>query len=227
MPALPDVPAVIRIGFSGTLEGTTAPWFSRLFYHYGGTAPTVSDLDTLETAIVTAWNSHIKPLYHDLNFLTKVELVDLTSPTSATYEHAESIAGSLTGSPNPPAVAHVISYLISRRYRGGHPRGYWPFGEYEKISADTGKWDATWNATVLGDFGAFITALSGAGWSGAGSFLPCNVSYYEGFTNYTNPISGKAYNRPKLRTTPVIDLVGSYDARQRLGTQRRREAFVD
>ncbi len=226
MPALPDVPGVVRTALSGTFASGQV-WLTRYYMHYTGTAPTNAQLATYDAAAVTAYGADLKSLVDSDRVLTQVESVDLTSPTSAVDITAASVAGSGSSTLELPAqIAVVTSYEIARRYRGGHPRGYWPFGATANILSP-GQWTAAFVASALTGFNSYFSAIVGAGWTGAGTITHVNVSYYEGFTVVTSPTTGRARNVPTLRGTPLVDTVNSVVVRQSFGTQRRREAFVD
>lgn len=225
MPALPNVSKVLKVALSGTFSSGQV-WLSRFYIGYTGTAPLVADLVTFNTAVATAYGADLKTLLPPVNVLTQIETIDLTSPTSAVAIDTVSVAGTRSGSPVPAQVCLVSSYEIARRYRGGHPRGYWPWGVQTDI-ASAGSWATAFTSACTTGLNSFFTALVAAGWSGAGTLSQKNVSYYSGFTVVTNPVTGRARNVPTLRVTPLQDPVTSIVSRISYGTQRRREAFID
>lgn len=202
------------------------PALTRHFIQYSGTAPTDAQLATFDAAVVSAYTSHVVPVVSEFDYLTQVETVDLSSATSAVDTTAASVAGSLTGTTLPAEVAGVQSYEIARRYRGGHPRGYWRVGDVTKIGGGR-QWASSFVTSAESALNAYFTALLAAGWTGAGTLTHVNVSYYAGFTVVTSPTTGRARNVPKLRSSPVVDLVNSTTFRSSYGTQRRRVEFVD
>jgi hypothetical protein len=120
----------------------------------------------------------------------------------------------------------VSSYTIQRRYRGGHPRGYWPFGVTTDLQNDV-DWTAAFVTACNTGFSTFFTALFAAGWTGAGTLTQVNVSYYDGFTVVVSPTTGRARNVPTLRVSPVQDTILIVACKVSIGTQRRRISFVD
>lgn len=225
MPALPDAPGCLRCALSGTID-TSNQWLTRFYVHYSGTAPATADLATFIGAIASTYTTNIKPLHVGLVELTQIEVIDLSSPTSAVGVSSEAISGSKTGTSIGAGVAMVTSYEIARRYRGGHPRGYWPWGGTGDLSGNNA-WSSSFLTTCTTAITSFYTAVLAAGWTGAGTLTHVNVSYYEGFSVVTNPITGRARNVPTLRTAPVTDNVTSVVCRSSLGSQRRRNAFID
>lgn len=224
MPALPAAAGVIRTAFSGT-DNANAVWLSRFYQHYSGTPPTNTQLATFDASMITNWNADMKSLQSAGFTLTQVASEDLTSASGAVDVTATSQAGTRAGSMVTGGACVVVSYEIARRYRGGHPRGYWPFGSDSDI-ANAGTWSTALVSACNTGVAAFFTANAAAGWTGAGTITHVNVSYYSGFHVVTNPITGRARNVPLLRVSPTIDTVTSITTRSSIGSQRRRIQFV-
>lgn len=225
MPALPAVSKVVRTAFSGTTS-VGGVWLSRTYWQYTGTAPTNAQLLTFDGVLDTSWNANIKSLHGNDTVLTQIESVDLSSSTGAVDVQAVNRQGTRAGTYIPAAAALVSSYKIGRRYRGGHPRGYWPFGMTGDVTAPT-EWSGAFTAACLTGLNALVASAVGGGWTGAGTISHVNVSYYQGFTVVVNPTTGRARNVPTLRVTPVVDQVTGIQIQTSIGTQRRRSAFVD
>jgi hypothetical protein len=224
MPPLPVVPKVLRVAVSGQTTSSTV-WLTRFFIQYTGTAPTNAQLHTFDAALISAYTSDLAALVDVDTSLRQIETIDLSSVTGAVDTSPTSVGGSRTGDPLPEQVAVVQSYEIGRRYRGGHPRGYWRAGVIADIAAGK-QWTGAFVSAFQTGVDAFFTAALAAGWSGAGTLTHVNVSYYSGFTVITNPITHRARNVPTLRVAPLIDQVTSTITRTSLGTQRRREDFI-
>jgi hypothetical protein len=223
MPALPSVPQVLRTTAKYIIAGAVNAFISDHF-KYTGTAPTNTDLGTIANNMAAYYASTlVGDLTADKN-LVEIDVVDLTSPTSAQGNWTGTHVGTRTGPPLDAATCLVMSKQIGRRYRGGHPRGYWPLGAAGDLtnptewssgfitSADT--WYSDWNSQWVSQT-----------WAGGSIVGPCNVSYYEGFTNVMYP-SGRYHVKPTLRATPLVDMVVSFGANPRPGSQRRREGGV-
>lgn len=225
MAPLPNAPGVIRLAFSGLITNTN-PWLSRFYLHYTGTAPTVAQLTTFLGVVDTSWTTNIRPLYVNNRDLLQIEGIDLTSPTGAVAILPVNHTGTRTGGDLPGQVCSVTSYEVARRYRGGHPRGYWPFGSPTDLSTEVA-WTSAFTTAVNTGLAALIASCVGGGWTGAGTISQVNVSYYAGFTVVTNPITGRARNVPTLRVAPVVDAVTALKTQSSIGTQRRRAAFID
>lgn len=225
MPALPDVPSVVRTALSGTTS-SLGVFLTRFYTQYSGTAPTSAELLTFNGAIASAITSHLLGEWEQDAVCTQIESIDLTSATAGASTDAVSLQGTKTGNYIAAGSCMVVSYEIARRYRGGHPRGYWIPSTAPDLQ-NPGSWTSAYVAACLSAYEAFFSDVAGAGWSGAGTLTHSNVSYYQGFTVVTNPITGRARNVPTLRSDPIVDAVTSIIPRASVGSQRRRAAFVD
>jgi hypothetical protein len=224
VPALPNVPAVIRSEFIGSSDGSEV-WQTRFYSQYPGTAPSPGNLVSFNNALAAAFLAHAVPLMGTQKDLFQVNSTDLSSSTAAQAQIAATHVGTRVGAQLPPAAAAVVSYYIGRRYRGGHPRGYWPFGTATEISA-SGQWDPTFQVSVASAVQQIlIDAYANGIWNASGPIKHVAVSYYSGFTVVIDPVTGRARNVPKLRPVPLVDQVISVTTNPEIGTQRRRGQF--
>ncbi len=220
MPPLPDVPGVVKLAFIFS-DGINTDIVSRFFVSYAGSAPSSGQLDTFCNA---AHGEFVTSLIADLNqvyTLGRVHAIDLSSATGAEGDDATSSAGTATDPPLTSDVAAVLSYEIARRYRGGHPRGYWPLGQSSNLSTPQ-TWTDAFVSGIQGDFTDFMTNVLSHAWSGGGPLGHVNVSYFSGFTVVTSPTTHRARNVPTVRATPLVDAVSGAIMRKHIGTQRRR-----
>lgn len=213
MPPLPVVPNVVKAVIS-TLR-SDANVENILHIAYTGSAPSADDLGTF---LSSAFTGAVETLYNaegstDLTGVS-IELTDLASDTGASVTAPLTVTGVRTGDFAPSSAAVVTSWVINRRYRGGHPRTYWPFGTAGTYASGSAKlWDPGFITNVDDDVGDFISAWVGTV-AGATTFTElCNVSYVD---KNTNPVP------PYRRTTPVVDAITDHHAKQRICTQRRR-----
>lgn len=219
MPPLPSVAKVIRIALRHQWNDNTDV-LSRFFLSYTGTAPTVAQLDTYASTVGTAWGTDLKGLAPPAVVLQDVTIEDLTSNTAAVGFASSVVAGTRTGGALSPGDAAIMKYQIGRRYRGGHPRGYWPFGTDSDVGSSS-LWTGAFTASFLGSWNSFVNTIIAGGWTGAGTLAHVNVSYYAGFTNVLYP-SGRYRAVPTRRAAPVVDPVVQYSVNPRVGSQRRR-----
>jgi hypothetical protein len=221
MPALPSVPKVLQVAFQVTDGDIGYVNINRLHFSYTGTAPDSAQLASFATTVGAAYGSAFAASMSETKTLTGVVAIDLTSPVSAVASVTASVAGTLAGTELPNDVAFVLSGTVTRRFRGGHPRNYLPLGDETKLQ-DGSHWMVAFVTAVETAAAGFFTAVEGAGWTGAGTIAPVNVSYYEGNHLVTYP-SGRHRDVPTLRVGgPVVDAIVAYVGRQKLGTQRKR-----
>lgn len=219
MPALPTIPNVLRVDWLWD-DGTDTSVSTREFYRYSGGPPTSADCLTMAADIYSA-QSGCKGAWDASTLLAGTRVTDLSSDTGGTAEHIQSTAGIRDGSGLPAGTCVLVNYLISRRYRGGKPRSYFPWGVDSDVVSrqawasglvtEVSSVLATYFAVVIGET-AGSTTITGH----------VNVSYYNGFTVITSPTTHRARNVPTLRTTPVVDNITSFGMSSRIASQRRR-----
>lgn len=220
MPALPNVNKVLRTALRHSFNEGDTDVIVRYFTQYSGTAPSDGDLDTFCSTLVGVWETDIEPLCTSAVTLIGVTCEDLTSATAAVGSTTSAGVGTRSGGVLGAGTAGVISLLIPRRYRGGHPRNYWPVGSDTDL-ADRSQWTSGFLTAFLDGVVAYFAGVAASGWSGAGTLEGVNVSYFEGFTPHEYP-SGRYRNIPNLRVTPVVDVVSGYRVNPQLCSQRRR-----
>jgi len=204
MPPLPFADQVLKFEFITNLQIGQAV---NIFHaKYTGGPPANADLETFYTA-----NSAVllRPYIHNLAVdyeLASIKITDLTSDTSAAIEVSPAVAGTNGGSGIPQSASVLMSYIVARRYRGGHARSYLPFGTDADL-ANNVTWSGTFTTNVSNDMTAFVNAINAYSGSGLTSLTFGQLSY----------VSAGA-----RRATPVFDpaLIGA--VRPRICTQRRR-----
>lgn len=219
MPALPNVPNVIRATLKG-IFGEDLDIVNRLFFQYVPATLTTAAMDAFATAIADAWAAHFASEVGAGYALKEVQTEDLESASGATGLWTGSESGTDSGVVQPGSLALVIGGNISRRYRGGHPRVYLA-GISAAHLTDDQKWDPSYTAGCITAWGNFIAAVITDSASNVNATYPVNVSYYEGFHNFTYP-SGRTRPIPTLRGAPVVDKINTYTINTRPASQRRR-----
>ena len=220
MPALPVVPATLKVTSVFTW-GEDVDVISRMFITYAGSAPDAAELDTFCGAVATSWAGDVIGEFGTFVTLARVEAIDLSSDTSPSGEAVVGTAGTRVGTELDAAAAMVAGYEITRRYRGGHPRGYWPAG-VEADLQDAQTWTSAFTTEFQGAFGTWISDITSSPWAGASGLTHTGVSYKKGFTVVISPTTGRARNIPTDRGAAVIDPIVAVIARTRVGSQRRR-----
>lgn len=220
MPPMPSAAGVIELVMRQKVD-EDLDVVDRVFIHYTGTAPNVAELNTFATFAATAWGSDMSALQHTGTALLEVTATDLSSPSGARGVDVATVNGTRVGLQLPANAVCNVQFQIARRYRGGKPKVFLSVGSAADLS-DAQTWGSTFLGNVVTGWDNFMTAVVGAGWSGAGTLTHVNVSYFSGFTVVVNPTTGRARNVPTLRATPVIDPVIGYRGALRIASQRRR-----
>lgn len=220
MPPLPPVLNVLRIDLI-TSVGEDTDITTRLHFRFTGAEPSVSDCLAIAGDVATAWSSDMKPLMFTGNELTAIRVTDLSSDTASDATLPESIAGTRSGSFLPAGACLLANYLISRRYRGGKPRSYWPFGVQGDMQ-DGQKWTSGFLTSCGTDIPAFLAVVGAITQGSTDLDGPCNVSYYSGFTSVQNPVTKRWRQVNTLRGTPLVDTINSAVPATKIAYQRRR-----
>jgi hypothetical protein len=211
---------VLKVDFNFAI-GSDLTGLSRIHVGFSGGAPDAAELVSFCETLSNAYGTDLKSLAQANTILESVSAIDLTSDLGAQGSYAGAVAGTRSGAELPGDACMVIGYEIVRRYRGGHPRGYWPFGVGADLLSPQA-WTSSFITAVDTGWTNFIPLVTGAGWSGAGTLSHDSVSYFAGFTAVENPVTHRYRNIPNVRVTPVVDFISSYAYRTRLGSQRRR-----
>lgn len=223
MPPLPNVPNVVKLALIFS-DGVNNDIVTRLHYRYSGAAPSNASMLLFLDDVSGLFSADVVGAMFTGLSLIRLEGTDLTSPTAAQAAETVSVAGTRAGPPVAIDSAFVTSYVIPRRYRGGHARGYWPLGVAGDL-LNPQQWLGSFVAGVTASLDPFFAGIAAGPGLGSGALTQVNVSYYHGFTVVTNPITGRARNVPTVRGTPVVDTVTSRVDRLRVGTQRRRAQY--
>lgn len=221
MPTLPPTPSPVLRCVLEHGSGSDTHIRTSLYFKYSGTVPDATACATIAGAIGSRWDTNLKAYMTSSGSLANVYVTDLASSTGATNFYPIASAGTRGG--NQPTVAACVigSHKVARRYRGGKPRSYFPYGIASDVSGEA-FWDSTFLGNLSTSYGTFITAVGSIVVTGTNVLTPCNVSYYHGFTVVTNPITHRARNVPTIRATPLVDDITGTSFDKRIGTQRRR-----
>ena len=220
MPALPAVADVFRVRMLWSIQGKEDQGL-RMFYKYTGGPPDTADLLYFLGIIKAEADSALPTLYGADNVITGWIAEDLSSDMGAVAELTDSTPGTGAAEIVPPGTCVVSSYEISRRYRGGHPRSYWPLGLGANLEND-GTWTPSFVSSCQSAIDSVIDSLPAATHGTVTILNQVNVSYYNGFTSVENPITHRYRNVPTLRTVPQVDDIASIVVRPYVGSLRRR-----
>lgn len=221
MPALPSASFVFKIALAWDV-GTDANALTILHWIYAGLPPTGTQVTTWCTNFnaLTAAEWPIV-LGADTTYLG-VAMTDLTSPTSAEGFAGTSVVGTRTGAFLGAGSALLVHYPIGRRYRGGKPRSYLPWGTADDLTTrntfGTGSM-ATFNTT----WAAILNAVPAAGPVGTAALVSqVNLSYYGPPNRIITGSTGRVRTVSTVRTTPIVDLISGFSMSAKVASQRRR-----
>lgn len=204
---LPPVPHVVKLQYTGNIGGT--PFANIFHFGYAATAPSSADLDTAcADQMLTSgpWGGDIAPLLSTDISLTAVTAEDLTSSTSAVGSASGSLPGLSGGNILAASTCVLAKHLISRRYRGGHPRTYFPPSDQTHL-ATPNSWTTSWISNWQTNVAAFFADIASLMPSASAPWIHVNVSYFSGGA---------------MRVTPVVDPITGSVVETKVATQRRR-----
>jgi hypothetical protein len=226
MPALPNVPNTLKIALRFSTTGVLEAGV-RFYYTYSGGPPTVGNLNTLATDIAGYFGTDLAGLMSTDYHLIGIVITDLSSSTAAEGLWAGSVAGANAG--HPPGIDAVLlqNFQISRRFRGGKPRTYWPFGIEGNLNTDDVTWTSAFLATAATAWASFNTALVATTGIGMVIVAHVNVSYYHGFASVQNPVTKRWRNIPTPVAGPVTpDIIIGNVFRPEISVQKRRRTSL-
>lgn len=223
MPSLPAVTGLIRLLLQYTLPAVPLI-INRLFFQGTGST-TNAALNTYCSNVASAWNLNMAPSTIPDCALVAVTAEDLTSATSPIGAWSGSHAGSETpGVTSYPNAAFIIKNHTNLRTRGGHSRTYLPgIANSAQSSNGSATWNTTTASSLLAQWQAFLSAISGSGApTGYSSYAQVMPNYYHGFKSVQNPVTLRYRNIPTPLATPNVYVVTSNSYNTNVGSQRRR-----
>jgi hypothetical protein len=186
--------------------GTDSNAHCHIFFHYTGAPPTTTQLQALASAWNTGWSTNMASQHLAYVIYTGCTWSDLSTNLTAPAVGTASIPGTALTGTNVADTCLLMNLNIARRYKGGHPRVYWPMlGNNDLQNSQA------WKGTSLTAFSTKLaaqlnTVLSVSGLAPTLDQL-CNVSYRTAHA---------------LRPTPLVDIAPTWSFNVIPATQRRR-----
>lgn len=225
MPPLPVVPNVVRVTHTFIL-GTDLTATTRFHWNYTGTPPDNAACGVFATSLRGLAAAHLASVISAENTLSAISVQDLSSSSGGFGEDTSGVAGTRSGGTLTAGTAVLLSGPIARRYRGGKPRTYWPFGTADDLLS-ANQWSTSAQSDFINALSAYEADFDGQSSGGCTIGQLVSVSYYEGFTSVLNPITGRTKDVAKLRVGgPVVDILTSIAVNPRPASQRRRNQIV-
>lgn len=209
MPPLPLVPNVLKLLIAGQFHDS--PWLNILHVSWTGDTPTTTQLGSylsanVKPAVDTAYAAEMSADNEVVGF----EVTDLTTNTGAVATLDDDTFGVRSGDFAPASACVVGSLTIARRYRGGHPRLYLPWGTAGTYATGSTR---DWDADFINDCQAKFTAL-------LAGLAPGPIG--DGHTTVANVLNVSYYNAGARRVAALTDIVVGSEIRTRISSQRRR-----
>lgn len=212
--ARPAIPLdVVRVAVEGHVNGH--PWVNTFWLKVvTASTPTAAQVNGLAAAFHSAYNARL--MAGRSNLCAQVQTLaqwndgagGMVDGSNATLHN-----GTFSGESVPMNVAAVVSWRLSVRYRGGHPRSYLA-GFADAARADEVSWNTTnitaWSSQVS-NFLSDINALTPTGFS---SVVLGVLRQFAGGGSETHP--------PTFLNPPVFRPFASAVFKPGIGTQRRR-----
>jgi len=220
MAPLPPVSKVVKLVITYTVGSDTSV-VNILHFRYAGTAPSQTELAAWLAGVAAEYAAHCAQCAPASVIATTYTATDLSTPSSAQYVHSENHAGTRVGTELPANVAVLVNYHINRRYRGGKPRSYLPFGVGSDVQ--TGQlWTTAFHDLVQTQWLQFLTNVANqAMGSGNANSTLVNVSYY-----WQEPPADGSPIKPgtpsTVRPTPQVDDITDTRVSTAFGSQRDR-----
>lgn len=189
---------------AGAYSGTK---FANVFHvKYAGTSPSAADLATFNGSFGSALGTNLCAGMNTGAAYTEITSTDLSSTTGAKAVSAISHAGLVTPYAGLSAnVAVCVSWLVSNRYRGGHPRTY-IVGQDSAAMVDVAHWSTTKVTNAQSQANAFLAAVNAITLGGAA----VQLGYLQQFANKI------------WLTTPTFHPFTAAVVHNRIDSQRRR-----
>lgn len=210
MGPLPDLDHVLRFVLSGSVQGH--PWVSVQHLQFQGARPDAASLQTLATSIGTSWLNAIGPTVDNLTTLATTEVTDLTDKFGSQVTQPTPHNGTHTEPATLPSSAcWVQSLSVDFRYRGGHPRIYWPYTDATGIV----------NGSAFSQGAQALIGTAATGWiTNLNNLLLNGLPLKHGAAfYYTHDPATKVR---MYRNPPFFKPTTATSVHKRLDTQRRR-----
>jgi len=219
MPALKPVHGVLKIKFFQRVGSDTD--ISSHLYFQTFTPANLDQIIAVTDVAHASYVTHCIPLLNFNSSLEQVEGVELSSPDGPLAINPVPVQGIRAQGELPANACALFNIPVARRYRGGKPRVYWPFGSEPDIATPQ-----TWSTTFITAANTGVNALISEVTANLGTWAPgsalCSVSYFSG-SQWKPDHLGNYHQIPTPRDVPLVDVVkGAPGFNTVIGSQRTR-----
>lgn len=198
MPAPPLLnQPVILVRLNWTL-GVSTNNMNVLHYRYSGARPSSADLTSLCGIISTGYGASQQALFHLGSVLHTIQAVDIQGTDGQQGITQVDKAGTKAGTPSPASASFMMGLKINQRYRGGHPRLYFP-GGITIDQADTQHWTTAFTSAALTALGTWLQGISGQTVGGTQIGNQCVVSRFRHLVPLDPPVVYDVISRTSLQ----------------------------
>lgn len=210
------VPGVAQAVWGGTVSGHP---FNQIWHFQNpspGTNWTQGQLQTLGNALASGMNTQLAKFLGNNAEYNSLTLTDIGTPTPQVADAAGlPFSGSQVGNDVSPNLSVMVLFHIAARYRGGHPRTYFPPSTASNLTTTEDQWTggltsefATGMANVID---AAVAALPGV------THVVPRYTY-----TYTDNPSKHKYTHTRSGVISPVPIVSSYSTSAIVRSQRRR-----
>jgi hypothetical protein len=205
MAPLPPVPGCVRVELLWTQNGVPAA--NILHATYTGGAPSSDDCTALASAIDAAfWTDALKGYYSSFTVLAGVRVTDIATDTGASGEYSDGSAGTISDEGVGAQMCIMVNYSIARRYRGGHPRTYYPGLSNEYLESPQ-----TWDVEGINAINSAASDMNGV-----------LASATAGTTDLSGQVCVSYATGNAPRVDPLVEAITGFVTNGQVKTQRRR-----
>lgn len=204
MAPLPAVAGVVKCEFEFSLGSN----FGAVIMHtaYSSDPPSSADLSSAVYGMANAFSDTVMGNFNGDVVFNQLVMTDLSSDTAASESAPQGVQGGESSGTVPASACVMTSYPVGMRYRGGHPRSYWP--ALGGGSLDT---PGTWHASNIADFqGNFQT------------FFDNWVNSLYGSLQFTTWVCVRYLSGGAVLVPPLVLPLNSFNISNVIRSQRRR-----
>lgn len=204
MPARPNVPNVLKVEFNWTQDGIPAANIKYVLY--SGGPPSPADCNAIALHLEDAMWGTAMGLFPSTTEMVGTVVTDLTSDTGSVGTSSGTGAGTASSDACPANCCVLVDHTIARRYRGGHPRSYYPPPAQNGLLTPS-----TWQGSIVTDFAALEAA-----------YALVASTYLAGTTQLVYNVNVSYVTGGAPRVVPVVDQITGSVVSGIIRTQRRR-----
>lgn len=199
----PPVPGVIKLDHVMTVGADTNA-HCHIFWGYTGAA-TLAQLNALANALFNPITTNLRTMFSPSVTFSRVDVIDMANPAAPVGSATIGSAGNRAGGTLTGETAALINLKVARRYKGGHPRIYWPAGVATDLSTPQA-WSGAFSGTFQTAWTTYLASITGAT-GGPSLTTQKNVSFYTAHAP---------------RATPLVEDIVAWSVNPKPASQRRR-----